>query len=79
MIPILDERVVNSQIYTRLSGAKSTISSWFAFPFAEMNDHNRFYIEQIKSSLPSKLSDKSWRKWHLAKNGNWISRMLNVS
>jgi hypothetical protein len=27
MIPILDERVVNSQIYTRLSGAKSTISS----------------------------------------------------
>jgi hypothetical protein len=78
-IPIIDERVANSQIYTRLSGAKSTISPWFAFPFADMNDYNRVYIEQIMSSLPFKLSDKSWRKWHLSKNGNWIPRMLNVS
>jgi hypothetical protein len=78
-IPILDERVANSQIYTRLSKTKSTISPWFALPFAEMNDLNRLYIEQIKSSLPFKLSDKSWRKWHLSKNGNWIPRMLNVS
>jgi hypothetical protein len=77
-IPILDERVVNSQIYTRLSTTKSTISPWFAFPFADMTDLNRLYIEQIKSNLPFKLSDKSWRKWHLSKNGNWIPRTMVI-
>ena len=79
MIPIIDERVVNSQIYCRLSGTKSTISPWLAFPFSEINDLNRTYIENIQKSLPFKLSDKSWRIWHLSKKGNWIPRLLNNS
>src|SRR5205085_6127695 len=52
MIPILDERVVNSQIYTRLCKTKSTMSPWLAFPFAEINDLNRHYVDKIKNSLP---------------------------
>lgn len=76
LLPIIDERVVNSQLYVRLSQAQCTISPWFAFPFATINHSTKLYIEAIKNNLPFKLSDNSWRQWHLSKNGNWIPRLL---
>jgi len=39
----------------------------------------KFMLEQINSSLPLKNFDKSCKEWHLPKNRNWISGMLNVS
>ena len=51
MIPIVDERVGNSQIYTRLSQTRSTVSPWFVFPFSEIDDLNRIYFDKIKNSF----------------------------
>lgn len=70
LLPIVDERVINSQMYVRLSQTKCTISPWFAFPFSTINDSTKFYIDAIKNNLPFKLSDNSWRQWHLSNNGN---------
>jgi hypothetical protein len=77
LIPIMDERISNSQLYVRFSQSKSTVSPWFAFPFSELNDTNRHYIDKIINSPIFNFSEKSWRKWQLTKNGKWIPRKLH--
>ena len=77
LIPIVDDRVSNSQIYVRLSAVNSTISPWFAFPFENINEENKIFLDKLKQHLPFGMSDKSWRKWQLSKNGNWVPRNLD--
>lgn len=77
LIPEIDFRMKNSQIYLRIS-EKSTISVWFAFPFEEINKYEKEYIENLKTNLPFKMSDKHWRIWKYSQNGNWIARKIEL-
>jgi hypothetical protein len=75
-IPIIDERLSNSQIYVRISKSKSTISTWLAFPFDSLTGDNLSYIDDMKKTLPFKFSDKHWRLWTLSKKGNWTPKVI---
>ncbi len=77
LIPELDFRNKNSQIYLRLS-KKSTISVWFAFPFNEIGKYESEFIKGIKDNLPFKMSDKHWRIWKKSEKGNWIPRKIEI-
>jgi len=77
-IPILDERLSNSQAYLRLS-QKHTLSLWFTLPFEGLDTEAIDYINLLKTKLPVKLSKNHWKVWTLSKNGNWIGRKLDVS
>ncbi|QNR24541.1 hypothetical protein [Croceimicrobium hydrocarbonivorans] len=77
LIPVLDFRVKNSRIYLRLS-QESTISVWFAFPFARIDKYESAFIGELKSKLPFKASDKHWRMWEKSSNGNWIPRKIEI-
>ena len=77
-IPILDERLPNSQVYLRLS-QKTTLSLWFTLPFDGLDKDEIDYIKLLKNKLPVKLSNNHWKVWTLSKNDNWISRKLDVS
>jgi hypothetical protein len=77
-IPIIDERLTNSQIYVRLSKKISTISVWFTFPFDGLNEENLRYIEGVKDLLPFRFSEEGWRIWKLSKNDHWTPRKLKV-
>ena len=74
-IPVIDERLYNSQIYLRI-GKVSTISIWFTFPF--MSSDNLNYLKLVKSNCPVPLSKNHWKSWKLSKNGNWIDRKINI-
>lgn len=76
-IPELDIRVQNSRIYLRTSN-RSTISVWFALPFEQMDKYESKYLDNLKASLPFKASNKHWRLWKKAKNGNWAPRKLEI-
>ena len=69
-IPEIDFRNNNSRIYLRISN-KSTISVWFALPFEQLGNYEMEYIEELKSSLPFKPSEKHWRMWKKSEKGNW--------
>ena len=71
-IPVLDERVHNSQIYFRGS-RKSTVSAWFTLPFSSFTEAAD-YFEPFSELLPFKPSTKHWRIWIRSKNGNWSPR-----
>jgi len=77
-IPILDKRQPSSQVYLRLS-QKNTMSLWFTLPFDGLDTGAIAYIKLLKANLPVKLSNNHWKIWKLSKNGNWISRKLDVS
>ena len=77
-LPILDERMHNSQLYLRLSAKRSTISVWFALPFDTLSARNIKYITGIQSVLPFKFSEHCWRQWTLSKNGNWIPKKIKI-
>ncbi|TDX83088.1 hypothetical protein [Epilithonimonas xixisoli] len=77
LIPEIDFRNKNSQIYLRIS-KKSTISTWFAFPFEEINKFEKEYINELKTNLPFKLSDNHWKIWKKSQNGNWFSRKHRI-
>ena len=77
LIPELDFRINNSQIYLKLS-KKSTISVWFAFPFDKIGKYEMEYIKQLKSKLPFQTSDKHWRIWKKSENGNWTPRKIEI-
>ncbi|RLZ06387.1 hypothetical protein [Faecalibacter macacae] len=77
LIPKIDFRLKPSQIYLRLS-EKSTVSVWFAFPFDEINNYEKEYIENMKTFLPFKISDKQWKIWKYSKNGNWTARKIEI-
>lgn len=74
-IPQLDIRQKNSQIYLKLSN-KSTLSAWFAFPYADFDSDFKKIVDNMQTDLPFQFSDKSWRQWTLSKNNNWISRKI---
>ncbi len=74
-IPQLDIRQKNSQIYLKLSN-KSTLSAWFAFPFANYDSNFEKIIDKMQTDLPFRFSDKNWRQWTLSKNNNWTSRKI---
>ncbi|OYX22212.1 MAG: hypothetical protein B7Z06_11950, partial [Flavobacteriales bacterium 32-35-8] len=69
-LPELDFRIKNSRIYLRTSN-KSTISVWFALPFEQLEKYEIDYINELKSSLPFKSSQKHWRIWKKSEKGNW--------
>jgi len=75
-IPIIDERVTNSQVYLRLSNELSTASVWFAFPFDNLSEENLTYINDIQQVLPFKYSKYSWKLWQVSANKKWYSRKL---
>ncbi|MGF7041182.1 hypothetical protein [Mucilaginibacter lappiensis] len=74
-IPVIDERLYNSQIYLRI-GKVSTISIWFTFPFTSTDNLN--YLKLVKDNCPFALSKNQWKSWKLSKNGNWIDRKINI-
>lgn len=76
-IPELDFRLKNSRIYLRTSN-KSTISVWFAFPFEQLGKYETEYINDLKSCLPFKLSEKHWRIWKKSEKGNWIPNKTDI-
>ena len=76
-IPTIDSRNENSKIYLRIS-KKSTISVWFAFPFEEIKEYEKEYINNLKDNLPFKVSNKHWRTWNKSEKGNWIPRKLEL-
>ena len=78
-IPVLDERVHNSQIYFR-GARRSTVSAWFTLPFSSFAEAVD-YFRPFSELLPFKPSAKHWRIWKCSKNGNWSPRHLerNVS
>ncbi len=77
-IPMLGMAHENSRIYLRLA-KKSTMSVWFAWPFAEMDRDSKAYISSMAQYLPFKFSDKHWRIWKRSKKGNWISHVLDIN
>ncbi|MEO1032131.1 MAG: hypothetical protein AAFX55_12035 [Bacteroidota bacterium] len=78
LIPELDSRIKNSQIYLRLS-KKSTISVWFALPFEKMGTYESEFIKALTSHLPFKTSDKHWRIWNKSDKGHWTPRKLEIN
>ena len=64
-------------MYLRIS-EKSTVSVWFAFPFEEIHQCEKEFIEDLKLNLPFKISDKHWRIWKYSKEGNWIARKIEI-
>lgn len=77
-IPVIDERQQNSQLFLRL-GSKSTISAWLAFPFGELNDKNKEYLQSVVNKLPFTASDKHWRLWRKSAKGEWYPRTLQIN
>ena len=71
-IPVLDERLHNSQIYFRAS-RKSTVSAWFTLPFSSFEEAGN-YFTPFRELLPFKPSAKHWRIWKYSKKGNWTPR-----
>jgi hypothetical protein len=71
-IPVLDERMHNSQIYFRAS-RKSTVSAWLTLPFSSFAEAIN-YFAPFSELLPFKPSVKHWRIWKCSKNGIWSPR-----
>ena len=71
-IPVLDERLHNSQLYFRAS-QKCTISAWFTLPFSSFAEASD-YFSPFTELLPFKPSPKHWRVWKRSKNNNWTPR-----
>ncbi|GAA4314037.1 hypothetical protein GCM10023149_10040 [Mucilaginibacter gynuensis] len=76
-IPVVDNRIHNSQIYLRLS-KDITVSLWFTLPFADLNDEAVEYIKLLKVSLPVHVSNNHWKIWKFSKD-HLTSRKLNIS
>ena len=76
-IPELDFRIKNSRIYLRTSN-KSSISVWFALPFEELGKYEIEYINELKSCLPFKPSEKHWRIWKKSEKGNWVPNKTEI-
>jgi hypothetical protein len=77
-IPELDVRQSNSQIYLKLSNRK-TISTWFAFPFTEVDEFFINLIAEMQKELPFRFSEQHWRNWRKSKNNNWTPRKISVT
>lgn len=73
-IPVLDERLYNSQIYFRTL-QKSTVSAWFTLPFHSFSEAAN-YFAPFTALLPFTPSPKHWRIWKCSKNGNWKPRRI---
>lgn len=78
-MPVLDERIHNSQLYLRLSTKKSTLSTWFALPFNTLSDSSLKYIKGMQMDLPFKFSEQSWRLWKQSKDNHWIPKKLKIN
>lgn len=77
LLPEIDFRQKNSQIYLRL-GQRSSASVWFAFPFSKIEQPEKKYLSALVKKLPFKPSDKYWRIWQRSNNGNWIPKVLDL-
>ena len=77
-LPELDIRQKNSQIYLKLSN-RSTISTWFAFPFPEVDDSLIKLVTEMQNTLPFKFSEKHWRILKKSKNNNWIPKKIIIN
>lgn len=75
-IPIVDERLYNSQIYMRC-GLKNSVSAWFTLPFDELDSNAAGYIRLMQTLLPFNFSDKHWKLWTI-NSGRLSSRKLNI-
>jgi hypothetical protein len=76
-IPVVDDRLHNSQIYLRI-GKKKTVSLWFTLPFGELDHEAISYIKQIKDKLPVRMSENQWRIW-MQTNKGLTGRKLDIS
>jgi hypothetical protein len=77
-LPQLDIRQKNSQLYLKLSN-RSTMSTWFAFPFPEVDDNFIKLLTEMQNTLPFKFSEKHWRIWKKSKNNNWTSKKIVIN
>lgn len=75
LIPIIDPRLYNSQIYWRY-GKSSTVSLWFTLPFSELDTNATNYIKLLQANFPVKLSRHHWRLWRTSKNGPSPKKLL---
>lgn len=78
LIPELDFRIKNSRVYLRAS-KKTTISVWFALPFEQIDKYETEFINELKSNLPFKTSNKHWKIWEKSEKGNWIPRKIEIN
>jgi hypothetical protein len=77
-IPVVDERLHNSQVYLGY-GEQQTVSFWFAFPFYELDSTAVDYIKLLRAKLPVAISNNHWRLWTLSDNNKLTSRKLDVT
>ncbi|AZB31627.1 hypothetical protein [Chryseobacterium balustinum] len=75
LIPQIDFRIRNSQIYLRMA-EKSTMSVWFAFPFEKITEYEKEYFKKLKLNLPFNFSNNHWKLWKVSTKGNWTSQKI---
>lgn len=76
-IPVVDERLHNSQIYLRFA-QHVTVSLWLTLPFTDLNDDAVNYIKLLTDSLPFNISNNNWKLWKFTE-GRLMARKLNIS
>jgi hypothetical protein len=59
-------------------GDPSSVWLWFLLPFAEPDAAFLAYVGRLQAALPAQLSSRGWRRWALARSGEWRAKRLSV-